>query len=153
MSELRASEADRPMQARDIMTPHPASVTPATSLTHAAQLMKSQNVGMLPVVDDEGSSTLVGVITDRDIAIRHVAEGHTTNGCEVREAMSVNLATCPPDAGLGDVMEVMGREQVRRIPIVDERGVLVGVVSQADLVLQADDALGAERTIEQISAS
>lgn len=139
------------MQARDIMTTDPATVTPDTSITDAARLMKDENVGMLPVVDTEGSKRLVGVVTDRDIAIRHVAEGHTQATCPVREAMTDNVSTCRADADVQDLMTLMGKEQVRRIPIVDERGDLLGVVAQADFVLGADDDRAAEKTVEQIS--
>ena len=138
------------MQARDIMSTSPVCVTPATPLDEAARLMKDQDVGMLPVVDSDGSTKLVGVVTDRDIAIRHVAEGHT-GSCRVREAMTEQITTCRPADDVDDVMKAMGKEQVRRIPIVDERGSLVGVVSQADIALRADDAKGAGRTVEQIS--
>jgi CBS domain-containing protein len=139
------------MQAHEIMTAKPVCVTPTTPLDEAARLMKEEDVGLLPVVNDEGSSTLIGVITDRDITIRHVAEGHTSNNCQVREAMSTHITTCPPDADVEDVMKVMSREQVRRIPIVDERNTLVGVVSQADVATQVNDARAAGRTVEQIS--
>jgi len=139
------------MQARDIMTTDPASVTPDTPVNEAARLMKDQNVGMLPVVDTEQSDRLVGVVTDRDIAIRHVAEGHNSGSCPVREAMTERIATCSPDDDVDDVMNLMAREQVRRIPIVDERGSLVGVVAQADIALQNGDRKAAARTVEKIS--
>jgi CBS domain-containing protein len=139
------------MKAQDIMTPQPVSVTPDTPIDEAARLMKDQNVGLLPVVEAEGSKQLVGVITDRDIAMRHVAEGHSSSDCAVREAMTEHVSTCTPDTDLDEVMDVMGREQVRRIPIVDERGSLVGIVAQADIVLEGNDEKKAEKTIEQIS--
>lgn len=139
------------MKAQEIMTPHPVSVTPETRIQEAAQIMRDQNVGMLPVLENDGSKRLVGVVTDRDIAIRHVAEGHGSSDCPVREAMSEHVATANPDSNVEDVMEIMGREQVRRIPIVDERGDLVGVIAQADVVLRAEDDKKAERTIEEIS--
>ena len=137
------------MKAQDIMSKNPAVVTPDTRLTEAARLMKTQDVGMLPVVDAEGSKRLVGVVTDRDITVRHVAEGHTQE-CSVREAMTSNVRTARPDDDVKDVMRLMGEEQVRRIPIVDERGQVVGVVAQADIARKADDDK-AERTIEKIS--
>jgi CBS domain-containing protein len=139
------------MKAQEIMTSDPVYVTPDTPIQEAAQMMKNQNVGMLPVIGGDGSRNLVGVITDRDITIRHVAEGHSSADCPVREAMTENVTTCRPDANIDEVMDVMGREQVRRIPIVDERGSLVGVVAQADVVLHARDEKKAERTIEEIS--
>lgn len=138
------------MRVEEIMTMDPSSVTPDTPINEAALIMKDQNVGMLPVVESEGSVKLVGVITDRDIAIRHVAEGHNTNTCPVREAMTEAVTTCRPDDDVEDVMNLMGKEQVRRIPIVDERGSLVGVVAQADISRHGDErAAGA--TVEKIS--
>lgn len=139
------------MKAQDIMTSDPACVTPETSLHDAAKLMKDRDVGMLPVVDSDGSSKLVGLITDRDITMRHVAAGHTSADCKVREAMTTKTTTCPKNADVIDVMKVMGDEQLRRIPVVDERSNLVGVISQADIVLRLDDAVASDRTISKIS--
>jgi len=138
------------MKIQDIMSTDPSTVTPDTPITEAARIMKDHNIGMLPVVESEGSRRLVGVVTDRDIAIRHVAEGHTGD-CPVREAMTEKVSTAKPDENVDRVMNLMAEEQVRRIPIVDERGDLVGVVSQADIVLEAGDSLKAEKTVEKIS--
>jgi CBS domain-containing protein len=136
--------------AQDIMTTDPACVTPQTTVSDAARIMKEKHVGMLPVVEAAGSDRLVGVVTDRDITIRHVAEGHDNPGCPVREAMSTDIATCSPKDDIKDVMKAMATEQVRRIPIVDERGSLVGVVAQADVAMEADDD-DAGKTVEKIS--
>ena len=139
------------MKAKDIMTKDPSVVTPETPIREAAKMMQREDVGMLPVVDASSSKRLVGVVTDRDITIRHVAEGHASPDCPVREAMTERLVTSRPDDDIDDVMELMGREQVRRIAIVDERGAIVGVVAQADIVRQAKDDKKAERTVEKIS--
>src|SRR5262249_24590398 len=127
------------------------SLTPESTAREAAQLMKEINAGVIPVVESAASRKLVGVVTDRDIAIRLVAEGKDAD-CRVSEVMSSgSLATHGPTDDVDRVMETMSREQVRRIPIVDERGSLVGIVAQADIVRKADDRK-AERTVEQISA-
>ena len=140
------------MKAQDIMAKNPRSVTPRTPIQEAARLMKSEDVGALPVVESEGSRRLVGMITDRDIAIRVVAEGKNVDGCVVQEAMSAGrIATARADDSIEDVMDRMGTEQVRRIPIVDDRQELIGVVSQADVVLKASSDKKAERTVEKIS--
>jgi CBS domain-containing protein len=139
------------MKAKDIMTKDPSCVTPDTPLRDAAKMMQRDDVGMLPVVESKGSKKLVGVITDRDITIRHVAEGHASPDCPVREAMTERPVTSREDDDLDDVMKIMGREQVRRIPIVDERGSILGVVAQADIVRDAKDDKRAERTVEKIS--
>ena len=139
------------MKAKDIMTKDPSVVTPDTPIRDAAKMMQREDVGMLPVVEASGSKRLVGVVTDRDITIRHVAEGHASPDCPVREAMTERLVTSRPDDDIDDVMELMGREQVRRVAIVDERGAIVGVVAQADIVREAKDDKKAERTVEKIS--
>jgi CBS domain-containing protein len=141
------------MKAQDIMAKNPRCVTPMTTVQEAARLMKSADVGALPVINDETSGTLVGMITDRDIAIRVVAEGRNAGSCRVDEVMSKSsLAVAKTDDSIEDVMKVMGREQVRRIPIVDDNQKVVGVVSQADVVRKADSDTRAEHTIEKISA-
>jgi len=139
------------MKAQDIMSGDPVCVTPDTLLNDAARLMRDRDIGMLPVVDGDGSSRLVGLITDRDITVRHVAKGHKGAACKVREAMSDDVTTCRADADVADVMNTMGSEQIRRIPVVDEREMLVGVIAQADIVRRVDDAIAADRTIQQIS--
>jgi CBS domain-containing protein len=138
------------MRVQDVMTKNPASVTPAATAREAAQLMQREDTGVIPVVEEQSSKRLVGIVTDRDIAIRIVAEGKDAN-TRVSEIMSANrLATCSPNDNVDDVMNAMAKEQVRRIPIVDERGSLLGIVAQADIVRKADDTK-AERTVEDIS--
>ncbi len=136
------------MKAQEIMSKNPRTVTPEMAVMEAAQLMKSEDVGVLPVVESSSSKRLLGVITDRDIAIRVVAEGRAS--ASVRDVMSAGVKSCKADDSVKDVMALMGREQVRRVPIVDSRGELVGIVSQADIVLEGDDKR-AEETIEKIS--
>jgi len=141
------------MKAQDIMSRNPATVTPSTRVRQAAKLMKDQDVGIVPVVEDGGGSSrrLVGLLTDRDIAIRLVAEGRDPDTVEVRELMSGSPKTARADDDVSKVMDLMGREQVRRVPIVDERGALVGIVAQADIVLEAPNESKAEDTVEKIS--
>jgi CBS domain-containing protein len=142
------------MKISELMTKNPATVTPETPVSDAARIMKEEDVGIVPVVERVGGAEtrgrLVGVITDRDIAIRHVAEGRTGD-TPVRDVMSGGVRTCSPDDSVNSVLELMGREQVRRVPIVDERGSLVGVVSQADLARKANDPVRVERAVEEIS--
>jgi CBS domain-containing protein len=137
------------MKVQDIMTGEPRSITADRSVREAAQLMKEINAGSIPVVE-VGSRKLVGVVTDRDIAIRVVADGKEADCCVSDVMTSGNLATAKPSDDVDQVMETMSREQVRRIPIVDERGALVGIVAQADIVRKANDKK-AERTVEKIS--
>ena len=139
------------MKAQDIMSRNPTSVTPETPLAEAARLMKQENIGVVPVVESEGSRRLVGLITDRDIAIRAVAEGRDGTTTSVGHIMTSEIRSASPDDSVNDVMALMGREQVRRVPIVDDRGALVGIIAQADIVLEAKDDRKAEKTVEKIS--
>jgi CBS domain-containing protein len=137
------------MRVDEVMTKDPSCVSPEALVREAAQIMKREDVGIVPVV--ESDNRLVGVVTDRDIAIRCVADGRNGDNCRVRDVMSAGeIHTCNPNDDLDNVMDAMGREQVRRIPIVDERGTLLGIVSQADVVRKANDKR-AERTVEEIS--
>jgi CBS domain-containing protein len=142
------------MKISELMSKNPCTVTPDSPVSEAARLMKEEDVGIVPVVERVGGAEtrgrLVGVITDRDIAVRHVAEGRTTDTA-VRDVMSGGVKTASPEDSVESVMELMGREQVRRIPVVDDRGSLVGVVSQADLARKARDGVKVEKTVEQIS--
>lgn len=137
------------MKARDIMTKDPRTVTPESDVREAARIMKDENVGVVPVVESSGSKKLVGLLTDRDIAVRVVGEGKTS--ARVQEVMSGSPRTVKTDTSVDDVMDLMGKEQVRRVPVVDDRGDLVGIVAQADVVREAKNDKKAERTIEKIS--
>jgi CBS domain-containing protein len=139
------------MRIQDIMTRNPACVTGDATVREAAQVMLREEIGLVPVVKGNGDNTLVGVVTDRDIAIRCVAEGKDGT-CRVRDVMSSDdLATCSQSDDVDSVMGAMRSEKVRRIPIVDERGSLVGIVSQADVVRKAANDRVAEDTVEKIS--
>ena len=139
------------MKVHDIMTRDPSCVTPDATVREAAQVMKREDVGIVPVVDAQNSKKLVGVITDRDIAIRCVADGR--DGTQrVSDCMTTNkLATCRENDDVDRAMDAMRTEQVRRIPIVDERGSLVGIVAQADIVRKTNNDAKSGQTVEQIS--
>jgi CBS domain-containing protein len=138
------------MRIQDIMTKNPACVSPDATAREAAQVMLREEIGLVPVVDTANDNRLVGVVSDRDIAIRCVAEGRDAS-CLVRDVMSSNdLATCRQTDDVDSLMSAMKTEKVRRIPIVDERGGLVGIVSQADVVRKAHGDR-AQDTVEKIS--
>ncbi len=139
------------MKARDVMTPDPDVVTPDEPVKRAAELMRDRDIGIVPVVEDRSSMKLCGVITDRDIAIRHVAQGHDSN-CRVRDELSREpLSTVRPDADVKDVMEVMKREQVRRVPVVEDGNHLVGIIAQADLAERGPSEKEVGKVVEKIS--
>lgn len=139
------------MKARDIMTENPATVTPETPAREAARLMESHDVGSLPVV--EGSDRrLVGVVTDRDLTLRVLARGESPE-VQIREVMSGNVHCCKAEDSLDEVENAMARNQVRRIPIVDDNNRVIGMVAQADLARERK-AVGTKdlgKVLEKIS--
>jgi CBS domain-containing protein len=120
---------------RDAMTEDPRSVGPSVSVVEAARLMRERDIGSLPVTDDE---QLVGMITDRDITTRAVAEAADPERTSVGEVCSHDLISVEPDQDLDEALQLMARHQVRRLPVV-ENGRLVGIVAQADIALRAKE--------------
>lgn len=121
------------MKARDIMTPRPFVVTPADPIAAAAEIMRYEDIGGVPVVDARDRRRLVGLITDRDITTRWVARGHHAP-CTVGEVMTpAPLQMVTADTDIGDILAMMEAAEVRRIPVISDDGVLIGIVAEADL--------------------
>ena len=131
---------------RDVMTPGVRTVSPSQSLAEAAAVMKGEDVGSVPVVEDD---RLAGIVTDRDIVIRAVAERRDPQTVKVDEVASRQLVTVEPEQDLDEALALMARHQVRRLPVV-EAGRLVGMLAQADVGLEAKEKKVGE-TIEEIS--
>ncbi|HEX2202485.1 MAG TPA: CBS domain-containing protein, partial [Longimicrobium sp.] len=127
------SDSDR-VRAWQIMTEDPTTVTPDTTLEVAAQLMRELDVGVIPVVDDDAEGRLVGVITDRDMVVRALAGGQDGRAT-VGDHMTADVASVAPEDSVHDVLDVMKQERVRRVPVTDGEGRLVGIISQADLAV------------------
>jgi CBS domain-containing protein len=132
---------------REVMTSNPSSVEPSQSVADAARLMKQEDVGVTPVVE---GGRLVGTLTDRDIVVRVVAEGKDPQSVTVRDVASTDLVTVDPQQDLDQALRLMAQHQVRRLPVVEEGGRLVGVVAQADVARQADESQTG-RMVEDIS--
>ena len=113
------------------MTANPACCKPETPLDQVAKLMVQHDCGEIPVID--AAEQVVGVVTDRDIVVRIVADGKNPMACTAETCMSQLVVTVPADAPLKDVLSTMEKHQIRRVPVVDERGHCVGMISQADL--------------------
>jgi CBS domain-containing protein len=130
---------------RDTMTENPRSINASASVVDAARLMREEHLGSLPITDDE---QLVGMITDRDITTRVVAEASDPLKTSVEDVYSRDLITVEPDKELDDALRLMARHQVRRLPVV-ENGRLVGIVAQADIALSENEKTG--ELVEAIS--
>jgi CBS domain-containing protein len=132
---------------RDAMTTNPKTLQSSASVVDAAKLMKSEDVGLIPIVDGD---RLTAVVTDRDITINVVAAGKDVQSTTVGDIASKNLITIDPDQNLDEALRLMERHQVRRLPVAEEDGRLVGILAQADVAEHAD----AKRTgevVERIS--
>jgi CBS domain-containing protein len=131
---------------RDVMTPTVQTVSPSQSLAEAAEVMKGEDVGSVPIVEE---GRLAGILTDRDIVMRAVAERRDPQAVKVDEVASRELVTVEPEQDLDEALALMARHQVRRLPVV-EQGRLVGMLAQADVALEAKEKNVGE-TVEEIS--
>ena len=132
---------------REVMTSKLCSIDTDKSVAYAAKMMRDEDVGIAPIVEGD---RLVGVLTDRDIAVRVVAEGRDPEQVKVTEVASRDVVTLDPQQDLDEALRLMARHQVRRLPVVEEDGRLVGVVAQADVAQEGDDRRTGE-VVEQIS--
>jgi len=132
---------------RDVMSSNVCSVDADKTVAYAAKMMRDEDVGLAPVVEGD---RLVGTLTDRDVALRVVAEGRDPESTSVREVASTDLVTIDPEQTLDEALRLMAQHQVRRLPVVEEDGRLVGVVAQADVAREGDDRRTGE-VVEQIS--
>jgi CBS domain-containing protein len=121
---------------REVMTSDPSTIETDGFVVEAAKIMKAEDAGVVPVTEN---GRLIGMVTDRDIAIRVVAEGKDPQSTSVREVASTDLVTIDPEQNLDEALRLMAQHKVRRLPVVEEDGRLVGVVAQADVAREGDD--------------
>src|SRR6266513_46520 len=121
---------------REAMTSNPCSIDAGKSVAYAERMMRDEDVGIAPIVEGD---RLVGVLTDRDVAVRVVAEGLDPERVKVYEVASRDVVTLDPQQSLDEALRLLARHQVRRLPVVEEDGRLVGVLAQADVAREADD--------------
>jgi len=131
---------------RDLMTKNPCAIDADQPVAHAAKMMRDENVGLAPIVEGQ---KLVGTLTDRDIAIRVVAEGKDPQKTTVREVATTSVVTIDPNQDLAEALRLMAQNQVRRLPVVED-GRLAGIVAQADVAKHASDEQTGE-VVEEIS--
>ena len=131
----------------ELMSPNPCTIEADKPVAYAARMMKDEDVGLAPIVEGE---RLVGTLTDRDIVTRVIAEGKDPQSVMVREVASTDVVTIDPQQDLDEALRLMASNQVRRLPVVEEDGRLVGVVAQADVAREAKDKQTGE-LVEEIS--
>jgi CBS domain-containing protein len=139
---------DHKNRVRDVMTPDPQCVGEKDSIIDAARIMQSSDTGVVPVVDGK---KIVGMITDRDIVVRLVAEGKDVGKARVNEAMTKSVRKVDEDSPINDVVELMSSAQIRRVPVVNSKDEIVGIVSLADLANSTTPTGKVGKAVEEIS--
>ena len=135
----------------DIMTTEVTFCVPQDSVEHAARLMRTEDVGPIPVVENPESKRLVGIITDRDITVKVIAEGREARRTRVGDIMTPDPVSCRESDSIHSAISAMSNHQVRRIPIVDENDRLAGIISQADVATRVGDTESTGDVVENIS--
>ena len=138
------------MLVREIMTAQPVYGTPDTSLHVIAQMMVENDCGCIPIVENEQTQSPIGMITDRDIVIRTIAENRNPMDLQAEDIMTGGIITVAPDTNLEDCANLMESKQIRRIAVVDESGKLCGMVAQADIANNAPTHTTAE-VVQEVS--
>jgi CBS domain-containing protein len=133
------------------MTKDLVTATPEDTIVAVAKLMKNEDIGPVLIVDNNDSRMLVGIVTDRDIVVKVVAEGRDVNTTRVGDVMSKKLVTCRADDDVDVAMKAMAQFQLRRIPVVEDSMRLAGIISQADLATRVDAPEKTGEVVREIS--
>jgi len=133
------------------MTPNPVCCLPTDNVVAVAQIMKREDIGPLPVIDNTESQKLIGVITDRDLALKVVGEGRDAGSTRVEAVMTRKVVTCRADDELKVAMKLMSDHQLRRIIIVDNANTVKGIISQADLATRMNQPEKTAEVVKDIS--
>lgn len=148
--ELNISQAN-PELCRDIMTKNPACCAKTDTVHHAAQLMRDQDIGAVAIVEDGESQKLIGILTDRDISVRVLADGRDLKTTRIGDVMTRDLVTCSPEDSINVCLNAMETHQVRRMPVVNDANRIVGIISQADIAIRLREPQKTAEVVEQIS--
>lgn len=139
------------MLCSEIMTRNPECCLPSDSVMKAAQLMKSEDVGPIPIVADKDGKRLTGIVTDRDLAIKVVAEARDPKTTNVEDIMSSDIVSCKDNDDVKTAIKLMEDYQVRRIPVVDQRDQLLGIIAQADVATRLGNTNMAGKVVKEVS--
>ena len=139
------------MLCNEIMTTNPECCLPSDPVIKAAQLMKSEDVGPIPIVKDKDGKRLAGIVTDRDLAIKVVAEARDPRTTPVEEVMTNDVVTCKENDDVDKALKLMQDYQVRRIPVVDKSDHLLGIIAQADVATRSGSSRTTGKIVEQVS--
>jgi len=138
-------------KASEVMTKKPVFCLPNDMVVKAAKLMKSENVGSIPVVESEQTQELIGIVTDRDLVLKIVAEGLDAKSTKIEAAMTRKVVTCLADDDLQKIVDTMSKHQLRRIPVINKNNEILGMISQADVAIHYDHPKRTAAMIKEIS--
>ena len=137
----------------DLMTKNPVYSLPSDKVTKLAQLMKSKDIGSVPIIEAEQTNKLVGMVTDRDLALKIVAKGRDPKSTTAEEVMTRKIVTCQAGDKLQKALDAMSEHQLRRIPIIDDNNRIVGIIAQADVATRVDQPEKTADLVKGISPS
>jgi CBS domain-containing protein len=137
------------LHVRDVMTPNPDCVSSDANVRDAARIMKEKDTGVVPVVD--GGKKVVGLITDRDIVVRGIAEGKDLSNCRVDELMTKSIRSVREDAPVDEVLTLMSSAEIRRVPVVNGQDEIVGIISIGDIAVETNKDNRVGKALEDIS--
>jgi CBS domain-containing protein len=133
------------------MTKDPVCCLPNDLVVDVAELMKSGNIGSIPVIENEQTKKLIGIVTDRDLTLKIVADGLDAKSTKVETVMTRKLVTCLADDDLQKALDAMAEHQLRRIPVVDADNKIVGIIAQADVATRVDQPEKTAEMVKEIS--
>jgi CBS domain-containing protein len=137
----------------EVMTKKTICCQPSDMVATVAQLMQSENIGSIPVIENEQTQKLVGIVTDRDLALKIVAKGHDAKSTKVESVMTRQVVTCRAEDDLQKALDAMAEHQLRRIPIVDNDNRVVGIIAQADVATRVNQPEKIATMVKEISQS
>ena len=135
----------------EVMTKDPVCCLPNDSVAKAAELMQSGNIGSIPVIENVQNQKLVGIVTDRDLALKIVAQGRDAKSTKVEAVMTHKVVTCLANDDLQKALDAMAEHQLRRIPVVDNENKIVGIIAQADVATRIDQPEKTAEMVKEIS--
>jgi CBS domain-containing protein len=135
----------------DLMTRDVTCCVPKDTVHVVAQSMKAQDIGAMPVIDSPEKKKLIGIVTDRDLALKVVAEGLDSRKTTVEDVMSRKMVVCKTEDDWQLALDAMARHQLRRIPVVDDQGRIAGIIAQADVATRIEEPEATARVVEEIS--
>jgi CBS domain-containing protein len=137
----------------EVMTKDPVVCKPSDLVADVARVMKMEDVGPIPIVENGKTRRLIGMVTDRDLVLRMVAEGRDSNTTRAEEVMSLKLVTCHADDDVQKALDAMSENQLRRIPVVDDENRIVGIIAQADVATRVNQPEKTAAMVKKISRS